>query len=419
VQDIKIENNNIVYKLARYKTPEGKYIIGKLPSEVAGCHYGVVLRAYILDLYYELRATQNTILQQLRNFGVLISAGQLNDLIIGKHDIFHEEKSDILDSGLKNSNYIGTDDTGARHKGKNWYCNSIGNHLFTCFNSTPSKSRINFLELLRNNRIDYTINQDAILYCEHMGLTKGVIEILKNNSGNFKNKTDFVAYLAKFGIKSESHIKTITEAGLLATVIDAGINPEIVIMSDEAGQFQIAIFLNILCWVHSERHVNKLSGYTPENVVLLDKTQDEIWDYYKKLKAYKESPTPEDKVSLEQEFDLIFSQNTGFASLDKILHKIYKNKKQMLLVLEKPYLPLHNNLRENDIRDYVIRRKISGTTRSDEGRKAIDTFLSIKKTCLKLKINFWDYLIDRLSGANQIPRLADLIAQRSVRVAPG
>jgi hypothetical protein len=211
VQDIKIENNNIVYKLARYTTPEGKYIIGKLPEHVAGCHYGVVLRAYILNQYYQLGATQNVILQQLRDFGVLISAGQLNDLIIAKHDIFHEEKSDILDSGLKNSDYIETDDTVARHKGKNGYCNRIGNHLFTCFNSTSSKSRINFLELLRNRRIDYTINKDAILYCKHMGLSKEVIEVLRKNTGNFKNKTDFLAYLLKLGIKN----KVTTQAAFL------------------------------------------------------------------------------------------------------------------------------------------------------------------------------------------------------------
>jgi hypothetical protein len=69
-----------------------------------------------------------------------------------------------------------------------------------------------------------------------------------------------------------------------------------------------------------------------------------------------------------------------------------RNQHELLRVLDKPYLPLHNNLSERDIRDYVKKRKISGSTRSDEGRQARDTFASLKKTCRKHGLSFWDYL---------------------------
>ena len=80
-------------------------------------------------------------------------------------------------------------------------------------------------------------------------------------------------------------------------------------------------------------------------------------------------------------------------------------------MLERPELPLHHNGSENDLRDYVKKRKISAGTRSEAGRRCRDTFASLKKTCRKHGLSFWEYLKDRVSGLNVIPSLADLIRQ--------
>lgn len=95
-----------------------------------------------------------------------ISSGQLNRILIEDKDIFHKEKDDILSVGLKISNYITVDDTGARHAEKNGYCTHIGNELFAWFQSTDSKSRINFLKLLRAGQMDYVINEDGLEYMD-------------------------------------------------------------------------------------------------------------------------------------------------------------------------------------------------------------------------------------------------------------
>lgn len=99
--------------------------------------------------------------------------------------------------------------------------------------------------------------------------------------------------------------------------------------------------------------------------------------------------------------------------LNLALKRLYENKDAMLLVLDRPEIPLHNNLSENDIREYVKRRKISGSTRSGAGRRARDTFTSLKKTCRKLAISFWDYILDRLSNKNKIAPLPELILKRA------
>ena len=95
------------------------------------------------------------------------------------------------------------------------------------------------------------------------------------------------------------------------------------------------------------------------------------------------------------------------------MKRLYDNKAELLLVLEKPEIPLHNNLSESDIREYVKKRKISGSTRSELGRRARDTFTSLKKTCRKLGISFWDYLRDRLGHLERIPGLPELVHQRA------
>jgi Transposase IS66 family len=88
-----------------------------------------------------------------------------------------------------------------------------------------------------------------------------------------------------------------------------------------------------------------------------------------------------------------------------------------LRVLERPAVPLHTNLSERHLRDYVKKRKISGGTRSELGRRALDTFASLKKTCRELGVNFWAYLQDRVRGVGQMPRLADLSRRKAEETA--
>jgi len=82
-------------------------------------------------------------------------------------------------------------------------------------------------------------------------------------------------------------------------------------------------------------------------------------------------------------------------------------------VLDRPDIPLHNNTSERDIREYVKKRKISGGTRSELGRRCRDTFTSLKKTCRKLGISFWQFLDDRLRGTGTIAPLPEIIRRRA------
>ena len=163
VQDIIISSHNTRYRLGRWETPSGDFITGKLP-EYVGSHFGSRLKSFILYQHYNNHVTQPLIFEHLRELKVDISTGTISNILIENKDAFHKEKAEILIAGLSESSHINVDDTGARHKGKNGYCTHIGNEYFAWFESTQSKSRINFLKLLRGNHEDFIINYDALEY---------------------------------------------------------------------------------------------------------------------------------------------------------------------------------------------------------------------------------------------------------------
>ena len=64
---------------------------------------------------------------------------------------------------------------------------------------------------------------------------------------------------------------------------------------------------------------------------------------------------------------------------------------------------------ERDIREYVKKRKISGSTRSESERRCRDTFASLKKTCRKHGVSFWHYLKARLFDDQSISPLSAFV----------
>jgi hypothetical protein len=411
VQGIKILTYNVCYLLERWETPDGRNIVGKLPSHVQG-HYNPQLKSYILYQYFHCHVTQPLLLEQLWEWGVDISAGQLNRILTEDKESFHSEKDDILTMGLKVSDYINVDDTGARHDGKNGYCTHIGNELFAWFQSTDSKSRINFLELLRAGQMDYVINEDALEYMNNQCLAKSILHLLQDHyKKRFDELSEWETHLQELQIVNHRHIKIATEGALIGSLLHHGLPKSLVIVSDDAGQFNI--LNHALCWIHAERTLSKLIPPNEEKRKILEDTRKQIWDFYNDLKAYKISPNDTKKTQMEVEFEEIFKQKTDYQMLNLALNRLCENKSELLLVLERPEIPLHNNLSENDIREYVKRRKVSGSTRSELGRRCRDTFTSLKKTCRKLGVSFWEFLLDRCSKTHNIPPLQELILQHA------
>jgi len=408
VQDLMIQPYNTCYRLARYLTPDGKRLTGVLPEALQGHHFGITLRSYILYQHNHQRVTQPLILQQLTEWGIDISSGQISHFLIANKAFFHTEKDELLSAGINSSSYLHVDDTGSRHDGKNGYCTHIGNESFAWFSSTRSKSRINFLELLRGPALDYTINDAASHYLRTQKLPQEPLDaIVQNKKQRFDDEEAWKEHLAELKITNKRHIRIATEGALLGTLDACGFPADLVIISDDAGQFNV--LAHALCWIHANRVFQRIVPLNETHAKALNWVHAQIWEIYADLKHYKRNQQSDMKEAIKAHFDELCRTKTSFATLNQALKRLAKNKKELLLVLERPDIPLHNNLSERDIRAYVIKRKISGSTRSENGRRCRDTFTSLIKTCAKQGISFWDFLSDRLRRENLIPYLPDLL----------
>jgi hypothetical protein len=413
VQELTIKAKATRYLRARYELPEGGSVLAPLPDDVLpGSHYGPNLICYVLDQHHHAYVTQPLLLEQLHDFGIDISAGQLSRMLTENKEPFHREKDEVRTAGLETASYVGTDDTGARHQGRNGYCTVIGNDLFACFASTDSKSRLNFLEVLHGSQPVFAIHALTLAYWKEQGLAVALVEKLSQGPQEFASTSAWQARLLELAITSERHVRMVSEGALLGGLIERGVSPELVVLSDGAPQFDILAHAS--CWVHAERPLARMVPHNDAHRVVIEQVRDQIWQFYKDLKAYRQQPDAAQKPVLEARFDVLANQKTGYPNIDAVLKEMLAHKADLLRVLERPEVPLHNNASESDIREYVKKRKISGGTRSTSGRRCRDTFASLKKTCRKLGVNFWNYLQDRVRGLANIQRLTDLIWQRAL-----
>jgi len=211
-------------------------------------------------------------------------------------------------------------------------------------------------------------------------------------------------WLTQQGIKRPRHRKIVTEGALMGGLWAQGIPSDWVIMSDDAGPFNM--FDPVLCWIHAERLINRLIPLNEGHEKAVNGVREPIGPLYADIKGYKINPQPEQAQEIRARFEELCRTHTCYEALNQAWKRLGNHQHELLRVLDKPGLPLHNNLSERAIRDYVKKRKIRGSTRSEAGRKSRDTFASLKKTCRKHSLSFWHSLRDRISGAAQIPRLS-------------
>jgi hypothetical protein len=295
----------------------------------------------------------------------------------------------------------------------------IGDDRFAFFATSFSKSRRNFLEILRAGHEDYILNGAAFAYMHERNLAGPVIELLaRHPSQHFADRPAWHAHLEALGLArltvTPNPLKIATEGVLWGSICQHRLLQNTVIVSDDAGQFRIGS--HALCWIHAERLVHKLIPFNDRQRQAVALVRQLIWWFYADLKAYKRAPCRRRRGQLRARFDRIFRRRTGFVTLDRLLARLHARKDELLLVLDRPEIPLHTNGSENDIRCHVTKRKVSGGTWSEAGREARDASLGLMKTCQKLGLSFFDYLGARLGipDAPLFAPLPELVRARAV-----
>ena len=412
VQELSLFPQVTRYRRERWETADGKTIIADLDPAIVG-GYGPNLHRFVLALHFSGQVTCDRIVALLNGMGVVISKRQVVRLLTARLETFRAEDEAVLKAGLGGA-YVTVDDTGARHAGKSGYTTQIGSPNFTTFRTGPSKSRLAFLSRLCGGASLYVINEAALDYMKERGLPLSTIGKFKEHKTQiFSSAADWERHLQALGLNelkvAPDPLLIASEAALWGAIRHQGLLPDTVIVSDDAGQFRVGA--HALCWVHAERLVHKLIPSNDKQRNAIEIAKRMIWWFYRVLKDYKLAPSAEQAELLRARFDRIFKRaSTGFATLDRLLRRLHRNKEGLLRVLERPEIPLNTNASENDIRAFVTKRKISGGTVSDKGRDARDIMLGLAKTCMKLKVSFYDFLGDRLGVPGQkIPPLASLI----------
>ena len=388
VQELIVIPKDVTYKLEVWEAPDGRIIGASLPSEVRGSHFGPTLRTLIHNLYAN-GLTQPAIFDFMLGMGIDISEGQVHNILMSEAQQYHQQSEEILASGLREAPYIRTDDTGAKHQHKNAYCTHIGGTYFAYYKTAASKSRINFLKVLLQGKDGYIINEAFIWHLFQGGVEDDVLNAFEANVGNrYRTKSGLLRLLDGMGLGNKKLRLTCIEAGLVGFISETILRRGQILLSDRAGQFLILDHAE--CWIHMERPLRKLEAKTVEAEAEIARVREAIWTLYDRLKEASSLQVGKEEVL--RLYDQLISIRVTSPGVQAVIDNFRKYKEGLLKALDHPGLPLHNNDSERDIRGMVKFRKVSGSTKSQEGQMFRDGLMTLKQTCYRLGRSFWDFL---------------------------
>jgi hypothetical protein len=406
IQDVHIISKEITYQLEIWQTPSGEIFRAELPEELKGQHFGSTLRAFMTNLYAQ-GMTQPAIHELLRGFGVDISSGHVSNILLNEAEEYSKVSEAILSTGIREADYIRADDTGEKHEYKSCYCTHIGGQYFSYYKTTSNKSRENFLRILLQGKEEYQINEAMIWHLFHCGVKDDILNLFEEYKGNrYYTKKGLNRLLNELDLKSQKLREQCFEAALVGFICATLLKPGQVFLSDRAGQF--ALFDHAACWVHMERPLRKIICSSQQVEKELKQVREAIWTLYRAIKEAALTQTGKEHVC--KLYDELIVMKTISSAINDVLQNFHLYREEMLKALDHPGLPLHNNDSERDIRGVAKRRNISGSTKSDRGRKFRDALMSLKQTCFRLGCNFWEYLQLWFKGCP--PDLPDLIRTR-------
>ena len=420
IQDIIIRAENTAFKReVYYSASENKRFIGALPTGYRG-GFGPGVKTLILCLYNDSGMSQPKIHQLLQTVGVEISPATISRIITDDINCFHEEKAEIVSAGLQSTDYHHLDDTGARVNGDNFYNHVLCNPYYTAYFTRENKNRLTLLEILNQSEPTFVLNSHTMALLLNSNLSeKQRQRLVPLLSERIMERSEIDALLSRLFPdpgKQKTNRQRILEACALTSFCHQGRSFPILIC-DDAPQFKGITEYLALCWIHEGRHYKKLQPFTGNNRTKLARVLSDFWDYYHCLLNYKKTPSPTEAERLSAQFDTLFSQTTGYDLLDDRLRKTWAKKERLLVVLQYPHIPLHNNPAELGARVQARKRDVSFQTKNVKGTEAKDTMMTLVQTAKKLTVNVFEYIHDRMSQKYEMPSLASIISSQSQHTA--
>lgn len=424
VQDIVVIPVNTKFRCERYYSPkESQTYVAKRPVGYEG-EFGPGIKSMIVGLKSICNQSEGDISKYLNYHGVYISQSTISRKLIYNNDIFHTEAEEILKAGVESTRFLQTDTTGANVNGKQHHTHIICNPLYTAFRTVPRKDRLTNINLLMGGKErKYLFNDISFQRLSECTIAKKwVDQIYDTLYGQCLNESELTEKLSDiFGADGfKTNKKRVMEAGFIAyyqSQTEYSV-PE-VLLTDDAPQYDKITKEHQLCWVHEARHYKKLNPI----ISLMRETYEafmvKFWKLYREMIKYKENPTPKFAQKIRQKFEILFQTTTIYGELNRRIQKTYRNKEQLLTFLKYPEVPLHNNGAELGARAQVRYRDVSLFTRNDVGTKAVDSYMTIVKTAIKLGVNPFGYIHDLITGEKNHMSLSDIIQWISQKTTVG
>ena len=422
VQDLVLRTDTVAFEQEVWYSPaERRSYRARRPAGYEGT-FGPHLKALVVTLAYAGGMSETKVLELVQSSGIVISAGTVSTLLTEGRAAFGDEARAVLRAGLASTPYQHLDDTSTRVDGELQYCQILCNPFYTAYRTTPGKDRRTIVEVLRGGRpAAYRYDREAERHLAFLGLSAAAQARVRAALPH-EQELDEAALtrlldgpLARLGPRQREQVR---EALAIASYLADPAWPVVrTLVCDDAPQFRGITPELALCWIHEGRHFKQLTPWLPQARAALADILDQFWAYYRELLAYRAHPTPDERARLDARFDVLFGTVTGYADLDRRLALTRDKKPELLLVLDHPELPLHNNPAELGARQRVRKRDVSFGPRSPAGSAAWDTFMTLAATTRKLGLDFAAFLTDRFTRAGQIPPLADLIAARAAQAA--
>ena len=426
VRDLIIQEWNIEFEREVYYSPsEGKRYMAELPKGCQG-EFGPTLKTAVVALKYDGGMSESGIVRFLQGHGIKISSGSVSNLLLDAGEFFHGERKEILRQGYLSSGYAQSDDTSAKVMGAHWNTHIVCNENFTAYFTRTGKDRMTVVDVLlgreANGRLyRYTpLSEELLEIFEVSQKQRDRLAELVETGHDYDEQALNTLLAGQFGEKAGSAqaATRIREAMALGYFYEQDTMAfPLTLITDGAPQYELLSFHHAACWIHDGRHYEKLDPLTEDFRIKLEGFRKRYWKYYHELSDWRETPEGErdpcDASRLEKKFDRLFGTRTGYRELDERIAKTLAKKEKLLVVLEDPRVPLHNNASELGARRAARRRDISLHSRSEKGVDAMDTLTTIVETCRKVGVRVAGYIYDRFCGLSSEEGLPARIAEAS------
>jgi hypothetical protein len=417
VQDLLLQVEVIRFVREVWVVPStGQTITAPLPTGYHG-GFGPHIRALTLSLGHAANVSQPALLTFFQDADIAIGSGTIARWLADHSGEWHDEALAIHRAGLESSDWQATDQTSTRVDGQNEVCHVLGNSSFTSYHTRPGGTRQDVLAVLWGQEPLFRLTDDALAWLAVTSLSPRLqarlLQVLpwerELSAGELGRR------LEEGGVQLSAQQRQQVGDALAVAAYQAQTDVPIVrqLLSDDGSVYHDITDAHALCWVHDGRHYAKLSPVVAHHQRQLADFRRDYWAFYRELVAYREAPSALERGRLSEAFDELVGRRTGYEELDGRIAKTAYNRELLLLVLEHPEVPLHNNAMELAARRRVRKRDVSFGPQSRVGARSWDTVQTISATAAKLGVRLYHYLRDRLLKPDATPTLAELIEERS------